>query len=79
MEIILFSIPTYDTVIRDALKTLYVEYLGRRKYKNAFLNSLLSLFWAQLLRNHDNDIESILIKGSNNNSITNIIPIILST
>ena len=62
-----------DTVIRNTLKTLYVEYLGRGKYKNAFLNSLLSLFWAQLLRNHDTDIESILIKGSNHNSITRIL------
>lgn len=62
-----------DPVILEALENLFMEYLGHEKYSYTFLNSLLVLFWAQLLRRHENDIESILTKDSTGNSMTEIL------
>lgn len=62
-----------DKQIRSLLEDLYIEYLGHGKYSSAFLNSLLMLFWAQLLRYHDKDIESILTRSSGGRSITEIL------
>lgn len=64
---------TDDIQIRSLLEVLYIEYLGHGKYSSAFLNSLLMLFWAQLLRYHDKDIESILTRSSGGRSITEIL------
>lgn len=61
-----------DTIIHNALQALYIEYLGRGKYKNTFLNTLLILLWAQLLRFHENDIESILAKSYGSISMPDI-------
>ena len=49
------------------------EYLGHAKYSYTFLNSMLIMFWAMLLRYHENDIESILTKDSTGNSVTEIL------
>ena len=55
------------------LENLYIEYLGHAKYSYTFLNSMLIMFWAMLLRYHENDIESILTKDSTGNSVTEIL------
>jgi AraC-like DNA-binding protein len=55
------------------LENLYIEYLGHEKYSYTFLNSLLILFWAILLRYHENDIESILTRDTSGNSVTEIL------
>lgn len=62
-----------DILIRTSLQDLYIEYLGHGKYSTTFLNTLLILLWAQLLRYHENDIESILTKSYNGASITEIL------
>ena len=62
-----------DTQIHDMLENLYIEYLGHAKYSCTFLNSMLVIFWAMLLRFHENDIESILTKDSTGNSVTEIL------
>lgn len=62
-----------DETIRSILEDLYIEYLGHGKYSSAFLNSILMFFWAQLLRRHDSDIESILTKSAGSRSITEIL------
>lgn len=62
-----------DTQIQDALENLYIEYLGHEKYSGTFLNSMLILFWAMLLRYHENDIESILTKDTTGGSMTEIL------
>lgn len=51
-----------DAVIRASLQDLYIEFLGRGKYKTTFLNTLLILLWAQLLRLHENHLDSILTR-----------------
>nr|WP_303218706.1 AraC family transcriptional regulator [uncultured Blautia sp.] len=62
-----------DVRIRDMLENLYIEYLGHEKYSYTFLNSMLVMFWAMLLRYHENDIESILTKDTAGNSVTEIL------
>ena len=44
-----------------------------KNYSYTFLNSMLILFWAMLLRYHENDIESILTKDTSGNSMTEIL------
>ena len=62
-----------DAQIHDMLKNLYIEYLSHAKCSCTFLNSMLVMFWAMLLRFHENDIESILTKDSTGNSVTEIL------
>ena len=62
-----------DAQIHDMLENLYIEYLGHAKYSCTFLNSMLVMFWAMLLRYHENDIESILTKDTAGNSVTEIL------
>ena len=62
-----------DPRILEMLENLYIEYLGHEKYSYTFLNSLLILFWAILLRYHENDIESILTRDTSGNSVTEIL------
>lgn len=62
-----------DSAVRETLENLFIEYLGHRKYTYTFLNSMLILFWAILLRNHENNIESILTKDSTGGSMTEIL------
>ena len=57
----------------EALENLFMEYLGHEKYNYTFLNSMLVLFWAQLLRYHENDIESVLTKDTAGSSMTEIL------
>ena len=65
---------TFDDIrIRDMLENLYIEYLGHEKYSYTFLNSMLIMFWAMLLRYHENDIESILTKDTGSGSMTEIL------
>ncbi len=62
-----------DAQLHDMLENLYIEYLGHAKYSCTFLNSMLVIFWAMLLRFHENDIESIFTKDSTGNSVTEIL------
>ncbi|MBU5480036.1 AraC family transcriptional regulator [Blautia sp. MSJ-19] len=62
-----------DSAIREMQETMYIEYLAQEKYSYTFLNSMLILFWAMLLRYHENDIESILTKDTSGNSMTEIL------
>lgn len=62
-----------DPVIRSSLQDLYIEFLGRGKYKTTFLNTYLVLLWAQLLRHHENHMESILTKAYSAASMTQIL------
>lgn len=62
-----------DAQIHDMLENLYIEYLGHAKYSYTFLNSMLVMFWAMLLRFHENDIESILTKDSTGRTFLQII------
>lgn len=55
------------------LENLYIEYLGHEKYSYTFLNSMLILLWAMLLRYHGGNIESILAKDTSGNSMTDIL------
>ena len=62
-----------DHIVMESLENLYIEYLGHEKYNYTFLNSMLVLFWAQLLRYHEKDIESILTKDTTGSSMTEIL------
>ena len=62
-----------DSSIQEMLENLYIEYLGHEKYSYTFLNSMLIMFWAMLLRRHENHIESILTKDTGDNSMTDIL------
>lgn len=62
-----------DPIIKESLENLYIEYLGHGKYSATFLNSMMVLFWAQLLRYHENHIESILTKDTAGSSMTEIL------
>ena len=62
-----------DNIVMESMENLYIEYLGHEKYNYTFLNSMLVLFWAQLLRYHENDIESILTKDTAGSSMTEIL------
>lgn len=62
-----------DAQIRSTLEDLYIEYMLHARYHSAFLNAQLMMLWAQLLRYHENDIESILTKSSGNSSIPEIL------
>lgn len=62
-----------DSSIQKMLENLYIEYLGHEKYSYTFLNSMLIMFWAMLLRRHENHIESILTKDTGDNSMTDIL------
>lgn len=52
-----------DTIIQTSLQDLYIEYLGRQKYKDTCLNTMLVMLWVQLLRYHEKDIESVITKA----------------
>ena len=60
-------------MVIESLENLFIEYLGHEKYTYTFLNSLLVLFWAQLLRYHEKDIESILTRDTAGSSMTEIL------
>ena len=62
-----------DLQIREMLENLYIEYLSHEKYSYTFLNSMLILFWAMLLRYHEKNIESILTRDNSGNSVTEIL------
>ena len=62
-----------DSSIQEMLENLYIEYLGHEKYSYTFLNSMLIMFWAMLLRRHENHIESILTRDTGDNSMTDIL------
>ena len=62
-----------DNIVIEFLENLFIEYLGHEKYSYTFLNSMLVLFWAQLLRYHENHIESILTKDTSGSSMTEIL------
>lgn len=62
-----------DNVIRTSLQDLYIEFLDRQKYKTTFLNTILIMLWAQLLRYHEKDIESILTKAYSSVSMTEVL------
>ena len=62
-----------DPRILEMLENLYIEYLGHEKYSYTFLNSMLIMFWAMLLRRHENHIESILTRDTGDNSMTDIL------
>lgn len=62
-----------DNIVIRHLEDLFIEYLGHEKYSYTFLNSMLVLFWAHLLRYHENDIESILARDSAGGSITKVL------
>ena len=62
-----------DDRVRSSLEDLYIEYLSRQKYSTAFLNTMLMMFWAQLLRYHENDIQCMLTKEYGSASITSIL------
>ena len=62
-----------DNIVIRHLEDLFIEYLGHEKYSYTFLNSMLVLFWAHLLRYHENDIESILTRDSAGGSITKVL------
>lgn len=62
-----------DPIIHSSLEDLFIEYLGHQKYSPAFLNTMLMLFWAQLLRYHEHHMESFLTRDHNPVSITSII------
>lgn len=49
-----------DPLIRTSLEDLYTEYSGRQKYSGEFLCTLLMLFWARLLRYHEQQVECCL-------------------
>ncbi len=62
-----------DERICSTLEELYIEYLRHEKYRSAFMNSLLILLWAQLLRYHEQNIESVLTRTTNGSSITEVL------
>lgn len=62
-----------DEIIKTSLQELYIEYLGHQKYYTTFLNTMLITLWAQLMRYHENDIESLLTKSYGNVSIPKIL------
>ena len=62
-----------DTQVQEMLETMYIEYVGHEKYSYTFLNSMLILFWAMLLRYHESDIESILTRDTSGKSMTDIL------
>ena len=62
-----------DKRILSTLEDLYIEYMLHARYRSAFLNAELMMLWAQLLRYHENDIESILTKTAGNSSIPEIL------
>ncbi len=62
-----------DERICSTLEELYIEYLRHEKYRSAFMNSLLILLWAQLLRYHEQNIESVLTPTANGSSITEVL------
>lgn len=62
-----------DSDIRSSLEDLFIEYLGHQKYSTVFLSTMLMLFWAKLLRYHDQDMECILTRNHGSVSITSII------
>ena len=57
----------------ESIENLFMEYLAHEKYNYTFLNSMLVLFWAQLLRYHENHIESTLTKDTFGSSMTEIL------
>lgn len=62
-----------DKIVMESIENLFMEYLAHEKYNYTFLNSMLVLFWAQLLRYHENHIKSILTKDTSGSSMTEIL------
>lgn len=61
-----------DPIIRRSLQELYVEFLGREKYKTTYLNTMLVMLWLQLLRYHEKGIESVLTKAYGSIPVTEV-------
>lgn len=49
-----------DELIRSMIEDLYIEDIGHEKYSGPILNNMLMLFWGQLLRRHEEHIESFV-------------------
>ena len=62
-----------DRPVRSLVEDLYIEYRGHEKYSNAFLNIVLMLFWALLLRRHKNHILSFVTKKHGSAPVTDIL------
>lgn len=62
-----------DERVRSTLEDLYIEYLQHEKYRSTFMNSILILLWAQLLRYHEHNIESVITRSTYGNSITEVL------
>ena len=45
-----------DQELKDSAVSLYREYLHNSRYKNTMINSLLSLFFVNLMRRHEQDV-----------------------
>lgn len=62
-----------DPCILSTLEDLYLEYIHHDSYCSTFLNAQLMMLWAQLLRYHENDMESILTRSAGNTAIPEIL------
>ncbi len=62
-----------DEEIRDTLRRIFVEHLGRGSYKTTFMNTYLSLLFVQLLRGYENHIESVLSKNDSKDTTVEIL------
>lgn len=62
-----------DEPVRSLIEDLYIEYRGHEKYSNAFLNTVLMLFWATLLRRHEHHILSFVTKEHGSAPITDML------
>ena len=65
-----FQTTFFQTLTADSA---LAQFFAHEKYTYTFLNSLLVLFWAQLLRYHKKDIESILTRDTAGSSMTEIL------
>lgn len=62
-----------DQLIRSAIEDLFIEDLGHEKYSRPILNNLLMLFWGQLLRRHEEHIDSFLSAEHGSLQITEVL------
>lgn len=62
-----------DNIVIESLEGLFIEYLSQDKYSDTILYSMLITFLGQLLRYHENHIESILTSKTTGGSMSEIL------
>lgn len=62
-----------DELIRSIIEDLFIEFMGHEKYTDFILNNMLMFLWGQLLRRHEDHINSFISSDHGNLQMTEVL------